>query len=78
MIRLPAEEACYIAHSIDDAVKPADLREALELVRKCLIYSSVHLRTSQKAHQTNSHFCVLLLISQLLEQMEDLKQLQLK
>ena len=72
MIRLPAEEACYIAHSIDDAVKPADLREALELVRRCLIYSSVHLRTSQKAHQseTNSHFCVLLLISQLLEQME--------
>ena len=42
MIRLPAAQACYIAHSIDDAIKPADLREALELVRECSVCSSIY------------------------------------
>ncbi|CAH3021366.1 unnamed protein product, partial [Porites evermanni] len=33
MIRLPAAKACYLTHSTDDALKPADLMKALALVR---------------------------------------------
>ncbi|CAH3181675.1 unnamed protein product [Porites lobata] len=32
MIRLPAAKACYLTHSTDDALKPADLMKALALV----------------------------------------------
>ena len=42
MIRLSATNACYVTNSTVDAIKPADLLKALELVREwceCSLYN---------------------------------------
>ncbi|CAH3181690.1 unnamed protein product, partial [Porites lobata] len=46
MIRLPAAKACYLTHSTDDALKPADLMKALALVSA--IYRLPKARTDIK------------------------------